>query len=154
MLIQGLEKLVIISPFGERDRFDKKTGKTIHELHPGIDIRVYNKATDPDATTIFPVIAPERIRITEVKFDPKWGHYIKAAPLEENELGIIEFRFWHIVPDFGCVVDAEFDPDVILGKPEAGFVLLHLHFETRIDYRGTTPIDPMKYLKMKGQEIG
>jgi len=147
MLIQGLEKLVIISLFGERVR------EGIKEFHPGIDFRVFNKAVDPDATHIFPVIAPERIRITEVKFDPKWGHYIKAVPIEENSLGIIEFRFWHIVPDFGCVPDAEFDPDVILGKPEAGFVPLHLHFETRIDYRGTTPINPMEYLEMKGQEF-
>ena len=153
MLIQGLQKLKIISPFGERDRFDVKTKKMIHEFHPGVDLRVFNKAIDPDAMHIFPIIAPERIRITEVNFSQKWGHEVRAVPFEENDFGIIEFRIWHIVPDSGCMVDAEFDPDVILGKPEAGFVLLHAHFETRIDYRGKTAIDPVPYIKSKGQEI-
>ena len=147
MLIQSLNKLHIVSPFGERIREGKK------EFHPGVDIRVFNKAVDSNAQIIFPIIAPEAMRITVVNFSNKWGHEIRAVPLEENELGIIEFRFWHVKPDFGCVVNAEFDPDVVLGVPEDGYVPLHLHWETRIDYRGTTPIDPMRYFELRGQEV-
>ena len=146
MLVQGLSKLIITSPFGKRTR------NGIKEFHPGIDIRVYNKSIDPEAHTILPIIAPEKISITDIKFHESWGHYIKAVPFEPNPLGIIEFRFWHITPS--CNPGDIKEKDEIIGKPESGYVALHLHFETRIDYRGTTPIDPIEYLQSRGQKYG
>jgi hypothetical protein len=152
MLIQGLDKIIIISPFGERDRFDEKTQKTIHEFHPGVDIRVFDKQHDPGASRILSIVAPEDMTITRVEFDQTWGHWIVAKPDNANSLGIIEFRFWHQKPEDVCIVGSMFGEGMSFAMPESGYVPLHLHFETRIAYRGTTQADPVQYLKLIGQE--
>lgn len=138
ILIKDLDPLKIVSKFGNRIREGKE------EFHPGIDIRVVD-----EKYIQYPIVAPEKIEITAVKLDPKWGHYIKAS-LEKNKLGIVELRFWHIKP--ACKVGDIIEEGDIIGAPESGYVPLHLHFETRIEYRGTTPINPVGYLEYRNQK--
>jgi hypothetical protein len=137
MLIEGLKKLKIVSKFGYRVREGKQ------EFHEGIDIRVVDAQWH-----VKNILAPEDIKITEINLSPKWGHWIKAVTVHKNDLGIDELRFWHIVPavNVGDIIPA----GNLLGKPEAGYVDLHLHLETRA--KGKL-IDPVLYLKQIGQEV-
>lgn len=137
MLIEGMEKVIIVPGGGYGDRW--RAGNK--EFHYGVDIRVVDKEWKP-----LRVCAPEQIQIAEWNFDPKWGHWMKAEPMEPNELGIDEFRFWHQKPGYGCVVGAVFEKDDLLCVPEAGYVDLHLHFATLISGEFT---DPMPYLKLR-----
>jgi len=144
MLISGLSALHIVSPFGMRVRNGQE------EFHPGVDLRVYDRNIDPGATNILPIESPEKMKITAINLSTKWGHEILAEVSEKNPLGIIQFCFWHIKPIEGiCEVGAELDEGTIFATPESGYVDLHLHFQTNIDYRGFTAIDPTKYFKYR-----
>jgi len=137
LLIRDLPKVKIVSPFGERYR----RGRT--ERHLGIDVRVID-----GQYRVHDVIAPEDIEVTDVKYDKMWGHYIFAKPLDKNTLGIDGFEFWHIVPGVkkGDIVKG----GDILGKPESGYVDLHLHFVTK---KAGVHVDPVKYLKLRDAEM-
>lgn len=145
-IIKGLNEIVIVSPFGNRTRKGKR------EFHPGVDIRVFDKAKDPYAKNILPIIAPEKIKISEINFSPEWGHWLKAKPVEPNELNIIEFQFWHVTAR--CNPGDIINEGGIIGIPEPGFVPLHLHFETRVAaVGGTSTVDPVPYLKLRNIKI-
>lgn len=136
MLIKDLNPLIIVSPFGWRE-MDQL-------FHPGIDIRVVDTQWIPHQ-----IIAPETMIITEVKLSKKWGHEIKAIPVEKNDLGIDTFVFWHVAPSEDCVEDATVGEGWEIGTPEAGYVALHLHWETR---KQGQALNPLLYLDMREQE--
>ena len=136
MLVEGVEKITIVSPFGWRTRAGN------NEFHQGVDIRVVD-----EKWRTLRILAPEKLKITAINMDPMWGHWIKAVPLEANELGIDEFRFWHQVPLINCVEGAIFFQDDPMCIPEAGFVALHLHFATLKNIGEF--VDPMPYLKLR-----
>lgn len=135
-MLVDLDDIEITSPYGDRVRDGNK------EFHPGVDIRVVDKKWAPK-----PILAPEKMVISRIVYDPKWGHAIYAKTGAENDLGIDEFRFWHITPNKGCTEKSPIDEGEIIGFPESGYVALHLHFECRAS--GKT-IDPLEYFKMRG----
>jgi len=138
MLVK-INPLKITSPYGYRPRNGMK------EFHPGIDIRVVDDKYNP-----LPILAPEKMTIKKVIFDKTWGHAIYAVPYDENDIGVDEFRFWHVKPYDACVAGAEFGAGDEIGTPEKGFVSLHLHFECR---SGGKTIDPVEYLKLRNQKF-
>lgn len=137
MLIEGMDKVIIVpgGGYGWRQRAGNR------EFHYGVDIRV----VDEDKN-VLKVLAPEKMFIAEVNFDPQWGHWIKARPFEPNELGIDEFRFWHQKPEIDCIPDQLFDENVPISTPESGYVALHLHFATLMAGQFH---DPMPYIKLR-----
>jgi len=137
IIIDKLPKVTVVSKFGPRVR------NGIKENHPGIDIRVV------DARYIqYPVIAQEDLRITGIQYSLKWGHAVHAKPINKNGFGIDGFSYWHIVP--GVKVGDELKAGDVIGKPESGYVDLHLHFETLVKKER---IDPVPYLESLGAEI-
>lgn len=134
MLI-NFNPLNVTSPYGKRTRNGKE------EFHPGIDIRVVD-----EKWKVYPILAPEDVTITRVFLDKQWGHAIYAKLENDNDVGVDEFRFWHVKPDDGCVIGAEIKAGEIIGIPESGYVSLHLHFECR---SGGKTIDPILYLNDK-----
>lgn len=139
ILIKNLKSLIITSHYGERTRNGLK------EFHPGIDVRVVDEKYNP-----YPILAPENMIIKKVVFDKTWGHAIYSVPIDENDLGVDEFRFWHVKPYDACKAGAVFNAGDEIGTPEKGYVPLHLHFECR---SGGKTINPVEYLKLRNQKF-
>ena len=136
LLVKDLPKIKIVSPFGKRYRDGHE------ESHLGVDIRVVDGQYNPKD-----ILAPEEIKITRVTMDPRWGHWVAAKPTKKNDL-VDVFEFWHVTPvvNPGEIVQ----PGSRIGKPEAGYVALHLHFVT---WKNGERVDPVAYLKCMESEI-
>lgn len=139
ILVKNLDTVKITSPYGERTRNGLK------EFHPGIDVRVVDAQYN-----LCQILAPEAVTIKKVVFDKTWGHAIYAEPDDENDLGVDEFRFWHVKPYDTCKAGAVFNAGDEIGTPEKGYVSLHLHFECR---SGGKTINPVEYLKLRNQKF-
>lgn len=137
IIIDKLKKITIVSDFGYRTR------EGVKEFHPGIDIRVVD-----DKYNVMDIIAQEDIEIVERETSKQWGHALHAKPVNVNALKINGFTYWHIVSPHK-VGDIVKKGDV-LGKPESGYVSLHLHFETLID---KTRVHPVPYLRVLGADV-
>lgn len=137
IIIDKLPKITIVSDFGYRVREGKK------EFHPGVDIRVVD-----DVYKVYNIIAQEDIEIVERQTSQRWGHALYAKPVNKTALRVNGFTYWHIVSPHkvGDIVRK----GEVLGKPESGYVSLHLHFETLID---KDRVHPVPYLKALGAEI-
>jgi len=144
--LKDLETAIVVSPFGVRTR----KGRT--EFHPGIDIRVVDKALQKPAVS--PVCAVEDMRILRRGTGERYGEGFIVA---HGRSGYV-WKYIHV--DYSkMAAGMELLEGDVIGTPNySGTTSLHLHFEMwdergNEDRRalGTNPkklVDPVeKFLK-------